>query len=527
MKAEEKMLKKNKMRALVLRVLILIIAITVSVPIASTEAAGESGYEGGISSGLNGGKTVLDYKEICFITGEPIVLEGTLTLRKTTKQSNILSTYTYSLKNIEKNATLTRTVIYETKVTKKENGQEIEETVLNGTPRETLTVRTNNTTLSYTLIDWEFTKSTVKDLKPAVNYYAGNLLGRKMYQIGAAANNNTVTVVTTGEIYGYDQYWSNAEAISLNYYIECSRNINQKREIWGGEASVTISSSLLKQIGYFENIPGEISFEGGYGQTQMKSSVMEYTCKLPEFDKNGMATDVLKETKDSLRVDGFPVFQRMPVANLQNIRGHWVENEIRQLFGLEILTGDPQEFNPDRYMTRLAFTEVLLNAAKEVPVESALINKTAYVPPQTVKKTNQVITSPFKDIDVGSAHFEVINNAFKRGLLSGKGNDTFGPDEYITKAEVVTALIRAIGLENLAPSSQPVTAFKDNDDIPDYAKAAAYVAAKIGLVQPDENGKFNPWQVMTNAKASQLIMKFVDYLSNGIIKDYRDRFINY
>jgi len=505
----------------------LILAILLTVPSVAMGAAGESGYEGGISSGQNGGKTVLEYQEVSFITGEPIVLKGTITIRKTSKQSSILTTYTYSLKNVEKGATLTRTVMYETKITKKDNGQEIEETVLNGTPKETLTIRSNNTTTSYVLTSCEFTKSTIKDLKPAVNYYAGNLMSSKTYQIGAAANNSTVTIITTGEIYGYDQYWSNAEAISLKHYIESRRNINQQVDVWGGEASVTISSSLLKQIGYFENIPGEISFEGGYGQSQFQSSIMEYTCRLPEFDKNGLSTDNMMEIHDSLRVDGFPVFQRMPVANMNNVGGHWAENEIKELFGLEIFTGNPQQFNPDKFMTRIEFTDALLKAAKEVPEDSALTNKTAYKTVSSLKKTNQEVTSPFKDIDVNSAYFSIVDSAVKRGMLAGKGNDIFAPDEYITKVEAVTAMIRALGLENLAPGSYPVTFFRDNDDIPDYAKAAVYVAARIGLIEPDEYGNFNPHQVLTNGRAAQIMKKFIDYLCNGIIKDYRERFVNY
>ena len=37
---------------------------------------GDSGYEGGISSGEAPGKTSFEYKEVCFITGEPIALRN-------------------------------------------------------------------------------------------------------------------------------------------------------------------------------------------------------------------------------------------------------------------------------------------------------------------------------------------------------------------------------------------------------------------------------------------------------------------
>jgi len=54
------------------------------------------------------GKTSFEYKEVCFITGEPIVFEGTLTIRKTLRQDKttgknvITANYTYNLRNLEK-----------------------------------------------------------------------------------------------------------------------------------------------------------------------------------------------------------------------------------------------------------------------------------------------------------------------------------------------------------------------------------------------------------------------------------------
>jgi len=66
---------------------------------------------------------------VCFITGEPIVFEGTLTIRKTLRQDKttgknvITANYTYNLRNLEKDATLTRVLSYTTTLTEKENGQ--------------------------------------------------------------------------------------------------------------------------------------------------------------------------------------------------------------------------------------------------------------------------------------------------------------------------------------------------------------------------------------------------------------------
>jgi N-acetylmuramoyl-L-alanine amidase len=48
---------------------------------------GIAGYEGGVSSGEVAGKTTLDYQEISFVSGKPVVFKGTLTLKKSQKQN--------------------------------------------------------------------------------------------------------------------------------------------------------------------------------------------------------------------------------------------------------------------------------------------------------------------------------------------------------------------------------------------------------------------------------------------------------
>jgi len=47
-------------------------------------------------------------------------------------------------------------------------------------------VRIGSTT--YTLENYDFTKTNIKDKKPAVDYFAGNLWGKKTYRTGTGAN---------------------------------------------------------------------------------------------------------------------------------------------------------------------------------------------------------------------------------------------------------------------------------------------------------------------------------------------------
>ncbi|MEN6315749.1 MAG: S-layer homology domain-containing protein [Clostridiaceae bacterium] len=495
-------------------------------PGAAFAREGICGYEGGISSGEVTGKTTYDYKEVCFVTGEPVVFEGTLIIKKSQKQGKTTATYTYNLKNAAKDATLSRTLVFETTTATADNGQITETVSIPFSKPATETIKIGGTT--YTLRrtnGYDFARSSLIDPKPAVNYHAGSIWSKKIYQVGAADDGNTVTVECTGDFYGYDQYWGNAESLLLDYTISSEKNGSSGADKWGGAASVAISSTSTEQLEYQENKPDQISFSGSYVQSRANTSILEYTCMLPEFDSKGISTDKVITYKDSLKLETFPVQKRLPSMNTINIRGHWAEEDIKMMFGLEVFKGDGLSFKPDQYMTRAEFAAGMVQIAKEVPQDPALSARPTITASRTTAK--KTVVSPFDDVSIENVFFTQINSAFDRGLLDGKGNDMFGPNEYISRADAIVTFIRALGFESLAPAPAAVTGFRDNDLIPDHARNAAYVAKKIGLLQGDGKGNMNPSKKLTKADCSAMFRDLITYLQDGIQKDYRERLVNY
>lgn len=483
--------------------------------------SGDSGYESGVSSGTVPGKDTFEYQEVCFISGEPIVFKGTVKIKKSMKRDQIVTTYTYNLKNIDRSATLTRTMSFTTELTEGENGQTAEKTVLSKQPTETIKI--DNKT--YRLTNYDYTSSRIVVPKPAINYYAGNLWYMKTYQIGTSSTGGTVTVEATGEFYGYDQYWGNTEATILNYIIQSEEMKDGKLDKWGGTAKISRSSTVSQQFKYYENIPDQIGFSGGYERTQYNNNILEYSCTMPEFNSKGVSTDVMKTVRGSLKLDSSPDKARLTVADLKHLRGHWAENDVKLLYGLGIFSGDGSDFNPQQYMTRAEFVSAIVKAAREVPEDENLVKRTTS---STARKrgSQEQVTSPFTDVPTNSLYFEDINNAFKRGLITGDGGK-FRPNDPISVAEAISIFIRTVGLEKLYPGPGAVTNFRDNDDIPAYAREAVYIAEKIGLIQGDERGYLRPNEKITKGRAAALISRFITYMGEGIKKDYREGIVNY
>lgn len=485
---------------------------------------GDSGYEGGISSGDAPNKTSYQYVEPCFLTGTPIILSGTLVIKKSlkedtkTKTQTLTTIYNYSLRNTDKNSTLTRALTFVTTITLKDNGQKTQTTQLT---KATENLNIDGVTYRIASItDYELSKSILNDIKPAVNYYAGNLWSKKTYRSGNTTDTDTTVVESTGKYYGYDGYWSSTEAQLISQTVSLCKTGQEPVII--GEADIDISSATTKELKYYENKPDQISFDGGYAQSQKNENILKYTASLSEFDKDGQPTRKIVKFEDSLKLESFPTQSRLVSPNLNSIKGHPSEESMRLMFGIEAYK-DAVTFNPQEYMSRAEFIDAFVRVAKEVPLDPVFTKK------KSTSRTSKTETKPslFSDITANSAYFDSITDAATRGITAGGGKSAFRPNDLITVAEAVTMMINSLGLEGLAPNPAPVTSFKDNDSIPSYARSAVYVAEKIGLIQEDSKGYIHPNDKITKARAADMMNSYISYMNSGIRSEYMDRLVSY
>lgn len=499
----------------------LITAAFLMMPLEASAIEGTMGYEGGISTESKIKKDEYQYSEMCFLTGKPILLTGTLAIKKTDKNGVINATYTYKLANAASNVTMNRVVLYTTTKETKPNGQKTETTKLSRDPTEVITI--GGTT--YRLTKASFTRSMLTDPKAAINYHAGEFSEEKVYSVGTGANNaNTVTVTLSGRLYAYDQHWSSTQTQKINVLVEADIKSGTNPVKWGGAAEIVVSSASRHKIQYSENEPTQISFEGGYVKSSWTEATLDYTARFPEFDKNGIPTDVLKTYNDTQTLSAAPEMSRLMVPDLKQLNGFWSQEPISILFGLEVIPGTGASYKAETFVTRREFVAMLVRSLKDVPQDANVRTVTTPVR-RTSSKTPEV--SPFKDVNPGDLYYEEIKMAFQKGITHGDGNANFNPNVYITQAEAVKMIVSALGLENLAPYPASTTPFTDNDLIPAYARNAASVASTLGLVSPDERGGFNPSSRLTNEKTANMLYGLISYMGNELIKDYRDRMMEF
>ena len=175
-----------------------------------------------------------------------------------------------------------------------------------------------------------------------------------------------------------------------------------------------------------------------------------------------------------------------PVENpFTDIETHWAKDDILEMVESGIVKGvTDTSFEPDRRITRAEFTS-LVARANGLAAES--------------------YENLFADVDGGAWYAREIQAAYSAGLVSGS-DGLFRPDDPITREEAVKILVAAWE-RNEAVESGGALEFADADLISSWAAEYVEKAVRIGLVQGDENGNFNPKKSTTRAEAAVMIKR--------------------
>ncbi|GGI46499.1 hypothetical protein GCM10008018_17400 [Paenibacillus marchantiophytorum] len=133
-------------------------------------------------------------------------------------------------------------------------------------------------------------------------------------------------------------------------------------------------------------------------------------------------------------------------------------------------------------------SSVLSNSAKV----STLIDKLP-----TIKETN------FKDIRNHWAK-EAIFAAVKQGFVDGYSDQTFRPDEDVSRSEFVAMLIRALHIQ---PTDSSGLAFADLNSIPVWSRPFVSEAVKLGIVNGYADNSFRSGNSISRAELAVMIVK--------------------
>jgi len=176
-----------------------------------------------------------------------------------------------------------------------------------------------------------------------------------------------------------------------------------------------------------------------------------------------------------------------PIVTLTDIDGHWAESTIVQAVNQGIATGYPDfTFKPDRSVSRAEFAVLLMNA---------------------LKPSGEGAEIAFTDKEsIGTWAIRQIAQSVELGIIKGYANGTFRPNKTITRAEMITMVVRA---SRLPIRDEAATGYADDADIPKYARGPVVTAQRYGIAAYIVNDKFEPNKPATRAESVSAIVNML------------------
>lgn len=111
----------------------------------------------------------------------------------------------------------------------------------------------------------------------------------------------------------------------------------------------------------------------------------------------------------------------------------------------------------------------------------------------------------FSDTEAGAWYEPYVKAAAKWGIAEGDGDGTFGIGVPITRQDAAVMISRALELQDIELPDNETASFEDDGEIAAYAKEAVYLLARGGVIQGVGDNRFAPVQEITRAETAKMI----------------------
>jgi hypothetical protein len=124
-------------------------------------------------------------------------------------------------------------------------------------------------------------------------------------------------------------------------------------------------------------------------------------------------------------------------------------------------------------------------------------------------------------IDLDPWQGKWIRPAWLKGVVQGYGYGRFKPNQNITRAEAVKVILATYGF---TPSNVHASFF---NDVHGWSVGWVERAHELGIVQGTGLGKFDPNRAITRAEAAKIVAKMIEYWGTPIPDNYKIKYGTY
>lgn len=190
-------------------------------------------------------------------------------------------------------------------------------------------------------------------------------------------------------------------------------------------------------------------------------------------DKN---IESAKEKANNLKSSNLKAIANKVINNYSDIKGHWAEDKIKNAMNNNWVAKS-NIFRPNDAITRVEFITIINNVFKfenSTPVS-------------------------FTDIDANSWYYKEICTAVANGYIGGYEDNTFRPNEKITREEASSMIARLKGSNDT--EIDKLNSFSDGSEVSDWAKTSFEGAIENGYLNGYTDNTLKPKNNITRAEA--------------------------
>ena len=95
------------------------------------------------------------------------------------------------------------------------------------------------------------------------------------------------------------------------------------------------------------------------------------------------------------------------------------------------------------------------------------------------------------------------------GVVLGYDENTFGPDDTLTRAQAAAILMRYAAYKGIDTDARAALSFPDAGDVPDWAHDAMQWCVAEGLLQGTDTGALLPNGTATRAQIATIMTRYL------------------
>ncbi|MDI6603690.1 MAG: S-layer homology domain-containing protein [Thermoanaerobacteraceae bacterium] len=131
----------------------------------------------------------------------------------------------------------------------------------------------------------------------------------------------------------------------------------------------------------------------------------------------------------------------------------------------------------------------------------------------------------FRDVKSSDWYYNDIQKGVAAGYISGYENNMMNPDKFITREETASIISRLLKLPQ-ATNYDALNKFKDSNKISDWAKNAVDAVATNGLISGYSDGTFQAQNYITRAETVVILQRSINKETNPVYNNEPSRSLN-